>query len=119
MMAAIDATADAVDRQAIRFKERRVLRSERRVDKEHRLPGGVAPESEEESPLPADVEIVGERVVRIKRFSLKPMTEAEAIEQMELLGHNFFWFHDADRDDLALLYRRRDGDYGMIIRETT
>jgi putative sigma-54 modulation protein len=118
MMAAIDATADALDRQAIRFKERRVLRSERRVDKEHRLPGGVAPDNEEEAPLPAGTEIVGEKVVRLKRFSLKPMTEAEAIEQMELLGHNFFWFHDADRDDLALLYRRRDGDYGMILRET-
>jgi hypothetical protein len=49
---------------------------------------------------------------------MKPMTESEAIDQMELLGHIFFLFHDADRDVLALLYRRRDGDYGMIVQET-
>jgi putative sigma-54 modulation protein len=117
MMAAIDATADALDRQAKRFKERNVLRSERRVDKDHRLPEGVLPAGEEAPSLPPDVEIVGGRVVRLKQFPMKPMTEAEAIEQMELLGHDFFMFHDADRDDLALLYRRQDGDYGMIIRE--
>jgi putative sigma-54 modulation protein len=117
MMAAVDATADALDRQAIRFKERRVLRSERRVDKDHRFPEGVLPEEDEEPAARPGVEIVEGRVVRLKRFSLKPMTEAEAIEQMELLGHNFFWFHDVDREDLALLYRRRDGDYGMIIRD--
>jgi putative sigma-54 modulation protein len=37
---------------------------------------------------------------------------------MEALGHNFFLFHDADRDEIALLYRRRDGDYGLILQET-
>jgi putative sigma-54 modulation protein len=43
------------------------------------------------------------------------MSEEEAIEQMELLHHDFFLFFDADADTHALLYRRRDGDYGMII----
>jgi putative sigma-54 modulation protein len=56
--------------------------------------------------------------VRIKRFPVKPMTEEEAVEQMELLGHDFFLFFDADADTYALLYRRRDGSYGMIIPET-
>jgi len=46
------------------------------------------------------------------------MTEAEAIEQLELLGHDFFLFQDADKDTLALLYRRQDGDYGMILPDT-
>ncbi|MFQ5473292.1 MAG: sigma 54 modulation/S30EA ribosomal C-terminal domain-containing protein, partial [Dehalococcoidia bacterium] len=68
--------------------------------------------------LPADAELIEGRVVRKKQFSMKPMTEAEAIEQMELLGHNFFLFQDTDKDTLALLYRRRDGDYGMILPET-
>ena len=48
---------------------------------------------------------------------MKPMTEAEAIEQMELLSHNFFLFQDTDKDTLALLYKRKDGDYGMILPE--
>ena len=54
----------------------------------------------------------------MKHFSMKPMTEAEAIEQMEALGHDFFMFQDADRDTLAVLYRRRESDYGMILPET-
>jgi hypothetical protein len=49
---------------------------------------------------------------------MKPMTEAEAIEQMEMLSHNFFLFEDADKGTLAVLYRRQDGDYGMILPET-
>lgn len=117
LMTALDAAASALDRQAKRFKERRILRSERRVDKEHRLPAGTVAEDDEPR-LPRDAELIEGRVVRVKRFSLTMMTEAEAIEQMELLGHNFFWFEDVDRDELALLYRRRDGDYGMILRDS-
>jgi len=117
MQAAIDAATGALDRQAKRFKERKLLRSERRVDKEHRLPA-KAGDGEEES-WPPDAEFVDGRVVRVKRFNMRPMTESEAIDQMELLGHIFFLFHDADRDALALLYRRRDGDYGMIVQETS
>jgi putative sigma-54 modulation protein len=72
---------------------------------------------EEVQALPAGTEIIGGRVVRLKTFPMKPMTEAEAIEQLEMLGHNFYLFHDADRDEMVLLYRRQDGDYGMIMRE--
>jgi ribosomal subunit interface protein len=112
LTAAIDATVATLDTQAKRFKERKVLRSSRRIDK-HQLPE----ESVEEEPaLPPDAEIVEGRVVRVKRFHLKPMTEAEAIEQMEALGHTFFLFQDADCEEVALLYRRQDGDYGMILQ---
>jgi putative sigma-54 modulation protein len=90
-----------------------VLRSSRRIDK-HQLPNESV---EEEPPLPPDAELVEGRVVRVKRFHLKPMTEAEAIEQMEALSHNFFLFRDADRDEVALLYRRQDDDYGLILQE--
>lgn len=114
MEVALDAVADILDRQAKRFKERKVLRSERRVDKD-RLPGEGEPA--EGDALPPDTEIIDGRVVRIKHFSMKPMTEAEAIEQMELLGHTFFLFRDADRDELALIYRRTDDDYGLILEE--
>lgn len=116
MMAAIDAATVVLDRQAKRFKERRVLRSERRVDKDHRLPMD-APEEERAQRLPADAEIIGGKVVRVKRFELKPMSEEEAVEQMELLGHTFFLFHDSDSDSCAVIYQRNDGDYGMILRD--
>lgn len=116
LLAAIEAASGILDRQAKRFKERKLLRSERRVDKDHRFPLDGA-EPEETPRLPADAEIIEGRVVRLKRFPLKPMGEAEAIEQMELLGHDFFLFRDEDRNEVALLYRREDGDYGMILQE--
>lgn len=115
LLAAVDSTVDALDRQAKRFKETKILRSERRVSKDERLPQEPG---EKRPALPQDSELILGRVVRIKRFPMKPMTEAEAIEQMEALGHDFFLFQDADRDTLAVLYRRRDTDYGMILPET-
>jgi len=55
-----------------------------------------------------------EKVVKVKRFAVKPMTLAEAIDQMELLGHDFFLFFSAEAEELKLLYRRKDGNYGLI-----
>ena len=114
--AAIDMAADVLSRQVKRFKETKLLRSERRIAKDERLP--IPAEERPKTPLPPDAELVMGRVVRIKRFPMEPMTEAEAIEQMELLGHKFFLFHDADKDTLAVLYRREDGAYGMILPDT-
>jgi putative sigma-54 modulation protein len=54
------------------------------------------------------------RVVKSKSFLVKPMPVDEAIRQMELLGHDFFLFIDADTERLNLLYRRKSGDYGLI-----
>ncbi len=54
-------------------------------------------------------------VVRRKEFTLVPMDEAEAVEQMALLGHeNFFIFYNANSSQINILYRRRDGTYGLI-----
>ncbi|OGO00111.1 MAG: ribosomal subunit interface protein [Chloroflexi bacterium RBG_13_51_52] len=54
------------------------------------------------------------KVVKTKRFVIEPMELEEAISQMEQLGHDFFLFYDADASDIRLLYRRKDGDYGLI-----
>ena len=115
LMAAVDSATDALDRQAKRFKETKLLRSERRVSKDERMP--VDQEGSARTKLPPDTELVMGRVVRIKRFPMKPMTEAEAIEQMEALGHDFFLFEDVDKGSLAVLYRRQHEDYGMILPE--
>ncbi len=55
-----------------------------------------------------------EKVTKVKRFIIKPMSVAEAADQMELLAHDFFLFQNADTEELNLLYRRRDGNYGLI-----
>ena len=56
----------------------------------------------------------GRKVVKTKRFIIEPMSLEEAIAQMEHLGHSFFLFFDADANEVRLLYRRNDGDYGLI-----
>jgi putative sigma-54 modulation protein len=56
----------------------------------------------------------GPRLARIKRFTVKPMSWEEAIDQMELLGHDFFLYYDPDTNNINLVYRRKDGSYGMI-----
>ncbi len=53
-------------------------------------------------------------VVKNKHFVIKPMSEDEAISQMDLLGHKFFLYLDADTNNLNLLYQRDDGNYGLI-----
>ncbi len=72
------------------------------------------------SELAAELPELGEaeeasEIVRRKTFTLFPMDEYEAIEQMKLLGHeNFFVFFDMNSNSVNVLYRRRDGDYGII-----
>jgi putative sigma-54 modulation protein len=53
-------------------------------------------------------------IVRRKQVSLIPMSEDEAIDQMELLGHNFFIFYNAETAKIGVLYRREDGNYGVL-----
>ena len=52
--------------------------------------------------------------MRTKRFAIKPMTPEEAAMQMELLGHDFFVFSNSQTEQVNVLYRRRDGNYGLI-----
>ena len=56
-------------------------------------------------------------VVRVKTFAVKPMDVDDAITQMELLGHNFFLFMNAENDSMNVLYRRNDGSYGLLVPE--
>lgn len=68
--------------------------------------GKLSEEAETAPPKP--------QVVKVKRFAVKPMSVTEATDQMELLGHDFFLFLNADTEELNLLYRRKDGNYGLI-----
>lgn len=54
------------------------------------------------------------KIVKTKRFSIKPMSTDEAILQMELLGHNFFVYENSDDGEVNVLYKRKDGNYGLI-----
>ena len=111
---AIDKAIDKLERQVRRVHGKRAQR---------RSPGqptirATVPEPVESSldgyEPDEDEEGIG-GLVRTKRFDLKPMDVEEAIEQMELLGHDFFLFHYSDEDIPSLVYRRRDGSFGLII----
>lgn len=54
------------------------------------------------------------KLVKVKKFGVKPMDAEEAILQMDLLGHNFFVFQDADTNKVNVVYKRKDGDYGLL-----
>ncbi|HEY8490504.1 MAG TPA: ribosome-associated translation inhibitor RaiA [Dehalococcoidia bacterium] len=106
--AAVDRVADVLANQSRRLKGRRVKRHHTGASRAA-APVEPAGEEDEEAAWP------GGRVVRVKRFAVKPMTEEEAIQQMELLGHDFFLFQHAAEGTYALLYRRRDGNYGLLV----
>lgn len=55
-----------------------------------------------------------DRIVRVKRFALKPQTVSEALMQMNMLGHDFYVFANAETDEINVVYRRKDGNYGLI-----
>ena len=70
-----------------------------------------APEVEAPAPEPAES---GPRIVKSKRFAIHPMTASEAAERMELIGHGFFFFTNIETSRSAVVYRRDDGDVGLI-----
>ena len=111
--AAIDAVADKLNGQINRFKGKRRRKMERA-----QVAAVEALETEYISaamePVADDEDLFEGRIVRTKRFSMLPMGEDEAIDQMELLGHDFFVFYNANSDSINVLYRRSDGNFGLL-----
>jgi putative sigma-54 modulation protein len=96
----IDAVLDKMYRQIARYKGKRLDRWHSRV---------------EEVPLEEPIEEESQpEIVRVKRFEVRPMTPEEAIEQMELLGHHFYVFLNAEEGAINTVYKRMDGNYGLL-----
>jgi putative sigma-54 modulation protein len=112
---AIDLVVEKMARQVRRFHDKRTKRKGVRSDA--LLSNGA--DIDEQAAIDAITEEdddfdVATKIVRTKRFLMKPMVPAEAVEQMELLGHEFFLFLNAEEAQLNVIYRRRDGNYGVI-----
>ena len=101
MRASIDKLTDKLLRQVKHYRDRRSPRSAR---------GAVEPDSGGNTHVPESAE----QIVKTKQFPVKPMTAEEAVLQLELIGHDFFVFKNADTDEVNVLYRRKDGGYGLI-----
>ena len=107
-LAAVDEAAERAERQFLRFKARlEPARSQGAGAATVRAP---APEEAGEGGAASETP----QVVRVKRFAFKPMSVDEAVLQMELLGHDFFVFVNEATDEVNVLYRRKDGNYGLI-----
>ena len=99
----LDAVADSLFKQIVKNKGKL----------ESRLRPEAFTFSPEEPDLPNE-ESEKYQIVKVKRFPMKPMDVEEAILQMNLLGHTFFMFLNQETEDICLVYRRKNGDYGMI-----
>ena len=64
---------------------------------------------------PDEVEVAEGRIIRRKSFELQPMDAEEAVLQMEMLGHSFLLFNDQETDKVCVVYKRKDGNYGLIV----
>lgn len=105
MYAAIDIVSDKLERQMVKHKSR--LERKYHVNmplKYKNIPAYEFSEGEERDP----------KIVRTKRFAIKPMSSEEAVLQMELLGHDFFVYANAKGGDVNVVYKRKDGNYGLI-----
>jgi putative sigma-54 modulation protein len=107
MYTSVDLVVEKLEKQIAKYKTRlfKRTRSQSLRDRaEGEAPGSEAEATEEEVP----------QIVKVKRFAIKPMSVEEAILQMNLLGHNFFVFANAETEQVNVVYRRRDGNYGLI-----
>lgn len=116
MYASIDLVADKIERQLRKYKTRYWQRS----TKNHResSPAVVDVGAEEDDDLAVEKAITFEpirpKIVRSKKFPLKPMKPEEAASHMDLLGHDFFMFINSESGQVNTVYHRRDGNYGLI-----
>ena len=105
---ATDEVIDKIERRVVEARQR--PRDRRRSEHSRHADAAMAPEPVDEPWEPEE----DSRIVKVKRFAIEPMFEEDALAQMEELGHTFFIFVNAENERVAVLYRRRDGRYGLI-----
>jgi putative sigma-54 modulation protein len=103
--AALSLVIDKVEHQVKRLKEKRVARTHPRRSRVGSAEEAMPEEEEEVEPA---------QIVKMKQFEIKPMSAEEAALQMDLLGHDFFFFTSSESGKAAVIYRRNDGDLGLI-----
>jgi putative sigma-54 modulation protein len=104
MRASIDQLVEKLERQVSRYRKRGRSRRRRAARANGPVSETIPVVSDEAEPL----------IVKTKQFAVNPMTPEEAVLQLELIGHDFFVFRNSESGDVNVVYRRRDGDYGLI-----
>jgi putative sigma-54 modulation protein len=101
----------ALDR-AVEGLERQIRKNKTRLEKKMKTNAFATDEEYDDEYVEE-----GEFEIRVKSFPFKPMTPEEAILQMNLIGHAFYAFTDADSGDVCVVYKRKEGSYGLIVPE--
>lgn len=104
--AAVDKTIDKLERQ-VRKNKTKLMQKQSKHDYEFNFESFEAEKEEKDT----------SKIVKRKTIEVKPMDAEEAILQMELLGHQFYMYKDAETGDAAVVYKRNDGNYGVIESE--
>lgn len=108
MYSSIDLVVEKLEKQVEKFKTRIARRIKQADNRQPLLTAGINVPEE-------DIRAEGKpSIVKIKRFPIKPMDPEEAVMQMNLIGHDFFVFTNARTERVNVVYRRKDGDYGLI-----
>lgn len=107
----MDQAVDILERQIVKYKSRLRDRRRRSVATNDELSFLDAGEPNQETAEAITPEIV---ITRTKRFAIKPMDAQEAVMEMELLNHNFYVFRNSWTDEINVIYKRNDGEYGLI-----
>ena len=102
---------NALDR-AVYLIERQIRKNKTRVEKMVKRGAFVITEEDDDEYVEED-----EFSIRVKTFPFKPMTAEEAILQMNLIGHSFYAFTDSESGDVCVVYKRKEGSYGLIVPE--
>ena len=106
-----DTFITALDR-AVEGLERQIRKNKTRLEKKVKTNAFVLAEEEDDEYVEE-----GDFEIRVKTFPFKPMTPEEAILQMNLIGHSFYAFTDADTGEVCVVYKRKEGSYGLIVPE--
>ncbi len=106
MYASIDKVADKLERQIRKYKEKYFQKPHPGSERKGLVNEGVNVEDSEPDKIA--------KIVKTKRFAIKPMSVEEAAMQMDLLGHNFFVFANDNTNKVNVLYKRKDGNFGLI-----
>ena len=116
LFAAIDAVTDIMDRQIKRYKGKvyRSSKAKKTARAQDAILEAQLPDPDDDEEEEEETETGLGKVVRTKRFPMKPMTVDDAVFEMELLSHDFFLFHNTDSNEYNVVYRRHDGNYGII-----
>ncbi|GAB6183398.1 ribosome hibernation-promoting factor, HPF/YfiA family [Thermodesulfovibrio hydrogeniphilus] len=99
LYSAVDQVVEKLEKQILKYKEKVQDKNKKAANKSYGSEAGVE---------------AAKRIVKYKKFELRPMTPEEAVDQMELLDKDFFMFVNSFSGDVNVVYRRKDGNYGLI-----